>query len=57
MKKPKVKQAHTANTKYGMGDFYGRAIPNKIGKIRQVYEPGVNPISPKKLKKPPKSLA
>ena len=57
MKKPKVKQAHTANTKFGMGDFYGRAIPAKMGKVRQVYSPGQNPVAPKKLSKPPKSLA
>jgi hypothetical protein len=57
MKKSRVKQAHTANTKHGMGDFYGRAIPAKMGKIRQVYSPGENPVAPKKLQKPPKSLA
>lgn len=53
----KYKQAHTDNTKFGMGDFYGRAIPAKIGRIRDVYAPGSNPVAPKKLKKPPKSLA
>jgi hypothetical protein len=53
--KVKYKQAHTDNTKYGMGDYYGTGLTNKIGKIIDVtgFE------SPKKvnLKKPPKSLA
>jgi hypothetical protein len=51
------KQAHSANAKFGMGDFYGRAIPAKMGKIRSVYSPGENPVKPKALKKPPKTLA
>ena len=58
MKKSKGnKQAHTANTKFGMGDFYGRAIPAKMGKIRSVYPPGANPVNPNALNKPPKTLA
>ena len=59
MKKPRSKhrEAHSANAKFGMGDFYGRAIPAKMGKIRQMYAPGTNPAAPKSLKKPPKTLA
>lgn len=53
----KYKQAHTDMTKFGMGDFYGKAIRAKQGRIRDVYEPGVNPVQGKKLKKPPKTLA
>ena len=56
-KRSKYKQAHTDNTKFGMGDFYGRAIPAKMGKIRSVYPPDANPVQPKSLKKPPKTLA
>lgn len=56
MKKPKgLKQAHTANTKYGMGDYYGTGIKAPLGKMREGM--GMRAISPKKLKKPPKSLA
>lgn len=55
--KSKIKQAHTANTKLGMGDYYGQALRSKIGKIRDVYTPGANPVQPKALKKPPKTLA
>lgn len=55
MKKPK--QAHTANTKYGMGDYYGQGIRPKMGRVRDMNLPGVNPVSKKNLKKPPKSLA
>jgi hypothetical protein len=43
--------------KYGMGEYTGRAIPPKMGKMREVYAPGTNPPSPKSLRKPPKSLA
>ena len=53
----KAKQAHTANTKYGMGDFYGSGLRAKIGKVRDMYMPGANPVAPKALKKPPKTLA
>lgn len=48
--------AHTANTKYGMGDNYGTGIKQKLGRVRDGTM-GVNPITPVKLKKPPKSLA
>lgn len=58
MKQTKIKApktAHTSNSKKGMGDYYGTGIPNKIGKIRDGM--GVPEVTPKKLKKPPKSLA
>lgn len=56
MKKIKApKQAHTSNSKSGMGDFYGSGIKQKVGKMRDDY---VNmPIKSKKMGKPPKSLA
>jgi len=49
------KVAHTPNTKFGMGDFYGSGKRNPMGKVRDGM--GVNELAPKKLKKPPKSLA
>ncbi len=56
-KRSKHREAHSSNAKFGMGDFYGRAIPAKMGKIRSVYPPGANPVQPKSLKKSPKTLA
>ena len=50
------KQAHTANTKYGMGDHYGQGIKAKLGKMRS-DSMGMIALTPKKLKKPPKGLA
>ncbi len=56
MKKSKApKVAHTSNSKVGMGDYYGRAIPNKVAKIRDGF--GISEIKPSKLKKIPRSLA
>lgn len=48
--------AHTANTKYGMGDYYGSGIRAKLGKMRDSTV-GMVSISKKGMKKPPKSLA
>lgn len=48
--------AHTANTKYGMGDNYGTGIKAKIGTVRRDYM-GMTEDLPKKVKTPPKSLA
>ncbi len=55
VKPGKYKQAHTDNTKYGMGDYYGTGITNKIGKIRDVT--GYEGFKQGNTKKPPKSLA
>ncbi len=56
MKKSKgLKNAHTPNTKIGMGDFYGTGVKNPIGKIVDVF--GNNNMSNSKMGKPPKSLA
>jgi hypothetical protein len=55
MKKTKYKQAHTANTKYGMGDNYGTGIRAKIGRMRD-DSMGMMDVTPKKLKTPPKSV-
>ncbi len=47
--------AHTANTKYGMGDNYGTGIKQPLGKM--IEGTGMRPVSPAKLKKPPRKLA
>lgn len=64
--KTKSKVAHTANKKssgdwhvshssLGMGDYYGTAIRNPMGRVR---DDTIGMIVPsKKLKNPPKSLA
>lgn len=55
MNKPKIKQSHVANTKIGMGDYYGSGIKQRTAKARDIS--GFKEISPKKIKTPPKSLA
>lgn len=50
------KQAHVANTKYGMGDNYGQAIKAKVGRMRG-DSVGFIPVSKKGIKTPPRSLA
>lgn len=49
------KEAHTPNTKKGMGDYMGTAVVNKVGKPIDVT--GMGKITPKKMKMPPKSMA
>ena len=49
------KFAHTANTKYGMGDHYGTGIRAKLGIMRE-DSMGMKQLSPKKLKTPPKMV-
>lgn len=51
-----TKQWHTSDSKTGSGDFYGQAIKQKVGRIRQDYM-GDNILTNKKYGKPPKSLA
>ena len=51
----KVQEAHVSNTKYGMGDYYGTGIKQKMGTIRDGL--GIVQTPPAKLRKPPKSLA
>ncbi len=48
--------AHTSPTKKGMGDYYGSGIKAKLGRMRE-DSMGMVAMTPKKLKKPPKSLA
>jgi len=57
MKKVKtVTNAHTSKSKIGMGDNYGSGVRNPVGRMRE-SSMGDNYLSPKKLGKPPKSLA
>lgn len=49
------KQAHTANTPFGMGDHYGQGVRNPVGKARDIM--GNGPIPKSKMKKPPRNLA
>jgi hypothetical protein len=51
-----LKNAHTPNTKYGMGDYYGTGVRAKLGKVREDTL-GMRNITPKKLKTPPRSVA
>jgi hypothetical protein len=46
--------AHTANTKFGMGDNYGSGIKAKLGTMREGV--GMVKLSQKKLGTPPRSL-
>lgn len=50
------KEWHTANTKYGMGDYYGQGIKQKVGRLRDSYGDST-PMTSKKMGTPPKSLA
>jgi len=47
--------AHTANTKYGMGDNYGTGIRQKLGRVRD-DSVGMASLSKKQLRTPPKSV-
>jgi hypothetical protein len=50
------KQGHTSNSKFAMGDSYGQAVKNKVGRdIESTMS--YSSTSPKKLKTPPRSLA
>lgn len=55
-KSKKPQTAHTANTKYGMGDYYGTGVKAKLGTMRD-DSVGMAKLSKKKLGTPPKSLA
>lgn len=56
-KKPgKNRFAHVQNTQFGMGDNYGMGVKAKLGRVRSGTM-GTNPLTEKKIKNPPKSLA
>lgn len=54
MKKAKTKQAHTSQSKIGMGDYYGSGVKNPMGKVIRSY---LSPSLGSGKSKPPKSLA
>lgn len=54
MKKKHI-ESHVANTKFGMGDYYGSGIKNPIGTMKRDYLSDT--VKPKKTIKPPRSLA
>ena len=57
MKKVKTPMnVHTPKSQMGMGDNYGTAIKQNVGKVKRSYMDAGENIS-KKLGKPPKSLA
>lgn len=49
-------QAHTAKTKFGMGDFYGVGVKNPMGKPKNEAM-GIKTLSKTSLAKGPKKLA
>jgi hypothetical protein len=53
--KPKLRQAHTAFTKHGMGDYYGTGSKAPVGKIRDATV-GFRPVSKRQLGTKPKSV-
>lgn len=55
-KKPYNGQAHTPKSQKGLGDYYGTGIVAKIGTMRD-ESMGMQALSQKQMKKPPKSLA
>lgn len=55
-KKPYKGAAHTPRSQKGLGDYYGTGIVAKIGKMRS-DSMGMQTLTPKELKKPPRSLA
>lgn len=50
------KTSHTAGYQKGLGDYYGSGIVAKVGKVRS-DSMGSQTLTPKQLKKPPKTLA
>lgn len=51
----KSKEWHSSSSKVGMGDHYGSAIKQKVGRIRDSYSEV--PMSNKMVGNPPKSFA
>jgi hypothetical protein len=55
--KPKLKQTHTQFAMHGMGDYYGRASKNPMGKIRDASETvGFRPVTKRQLGTKPRSV-
>lgn len=59
IKPSKVKtpmNVHTPKSQMGSGDYYGTAIKQKVGRMREDSINGPT-MGPKKMGKPPRSLA
>lgn len=56
MKKVKTSrdQSHTSKSPKGLGDYYGTGVRAKIGRMRSGM--GMETLTPKQLKTPPKSV-
>lgn len=52
----KTHEWHTANTKYGMGDYYGTGVRQNVGRMRD-DSMGLMSSNPKRINTPPKNLA
>ena len=50
-----AREAHTAPTKYGMGDYYGTGVKAPLARLRS-DTPGYRPATKKQLGTPPKSV-
>ena len=48
-------EAHSTNSKYGMGDSYGTGVKAKVG--RSIHSSFGNVVSTEKMDIPPRSLA
>lgn len=55
-KKPYKGAVHTPKSQKGLGDYYGTGIVAKIGKMRE-NSMGMQVLTPKQMKKPPRSVA
>lgn len=56
MKSRPVNTASVNQSGMAMGDYYGTGIKAKVGRMRE-DQLGFNSVPPKKLMKPPRSLA
>lgn len=60
MKNKKIKhnkEAKGTTLKTGVGEYVGVGVKNPIGRMIDSYMPNITPVSNKKIKKPPRSLA
>jgi len=48
-------QVHTPKSPKGLGDYYGTGIVQPLGKIRD-NTMGMQALTPKQMKKPPRSV-
>lgn len=55
-KKPYNGAAHTPRSQKGLGDYYGTGIVAKLGRMRD-ESMGMQALSTRQMKKPPRSLA